>query len=413
MTIKQTFLKIGINTLFQSSGKITTGILSFVSVALLTRYLGPTQYGNFSLVFAYLAFFSILADFGLYTTMINHIAKNKKRKQVIYSTFFLIKFILSFLTSVLALIVLFFFHYPFVINVAIGLGAIAVFVSNLTGFATALFQSEIHLGLVTMVDVITKIVTVLAIVIAVFMKSNFYIIILTVLVGNFAGLFFALSQLKKLVPLSFQFDLTEAKKLLYKSVTIGVATFLSVTYFKLDTIMLSIMKGSSDVGIYSLAYKIFENTQVFWSFYLASFFPLLAQAHEEKGKIGFKKLLSNSIFIAGGYAIAIIVFGYLLAPVLIGIFGGEKFTSSIIPFRILVFSSFFFFTSSIFYYYFFIKNKTHILLICITLSLLFNFFSNLIIIPKFGYIGASYTTIATEAFLVILYTTTFMRGRKL
>lgn len=414
MTTKQSFLKIGINTLFQSVGKIITGALGFISVALLTRYLGPTQYGNFSLVFAYLAFFSILADFGLYTTMINHIAKNHENKASIYSTFFWIKIILTFATSILALIVLLFFHYSFIVNFAICLGAIAVFVSNLTGFATAIFQSEIRLGLVTMVDIITKVVTIIAITVVVFMNANFYTVILAVLIGNISGLFYALYQLKSLVSLSFtfDFDIEKAKKMFYKSVTIGIATFLSITYFKLDTIMLSVMKSPADVGIYSLSYKIFENTQVFWSFYLASFFPLLARAHEEKGNLGFKKLISNSLLVAGIYSIAIIVFGYIFAPLVIIIFGGNKFVESILPFRILIFSSFFFFINSIFYYYFFIKNKTHILLTCIALSLLFNFFINLVIIPKYGYLGTSYTTIATEAFLVILYTATFVRCKK-
>jgi len=70
MNLNIIFYKIGLNTLIQIAGKIATVIFSIFTVSLLTRYLGLEGYGEFTLVFAYLAIFGVIADFGLHLSMI-------------------------------------------------------------------------------------------------------------------------------------------------------------------------------------------------------------------------------------------------------------------------------------------------------------------------------------------------------
>src|SRR5258708_31879550 len=162
--------------MMKSGGKIITASLGFISVILLTRYLGPTNYGNFTLVFAYLSFYAAFADFGLKTTIIKQLANNKEQKYTIYPTFFWLKVMLAVLSNILALIILLFFHYPPILTIAIAVGALAVIISDITSFSTTIFQAEVNLKKVAIVDSLPKTVTILAIFLFIHLKANFYFI---------------------------------------------------------------------------------------------------------------------------------------------------------------------------------------------------------------------------------------------
>lgn len=387
--------------MYQTLGKITTSVLGLISLIFITRYLGTTGYGDYSLVFAYLSFFTTFSDLGLQTQVVKEITHSTRKH--ILGTFLWLKIGLTLFSIIIALIVLLFFHYPRYLNYGITLGSIAVSIGSLTGYANTIFQANIKLGLLTIIDVITKALTVFCVIVFIYLHYSWYYLILSVAIGNFVGLLLSVWFSGKITPFSYAFDVKLGISLLQKSMILGIATTLSTIYFKLDTIMLSVLKGTTDVGIYSLAYKVFENMLVFWWFYLASFYPILSKLHGNRDFIQFKLLLRNSVGISILYSLVMIIAGIFGGKFLIETLGGKAFYMSFIPLQILVFSSLFFFVTSIYYYYYFLKGMVNILLICISISLIFNFVLNLIFIPTYSFIAASWITVATEAFLVVLY----------
>ncbi len=401
MMEKTLIKKIGFNTASQIIGKILSVLLGFISVGILTRYLGASDYGDFTLVFAYLSFFGIIADFGLQLTIVRELSQNNIKASAIYGTYFWLKLSLVILSTLFALIVLLFFPYSAALKMGIIIGALGVGIGGMTGFGTAIFQSNLRLDLVTIIDVSTKIITVAFIVLFVFLKFNFYYIVSTVLIGNFTGFIITALLLKRMIKFDFNFDSSLAKKIITWSIPIGFTSFFSVVYFRLDTIMLSVMKGSYEVGIYGLSYRVFENILMFWGFYMASVYPMLAGFKNDKKN--FTDLLKKSTFAAFISSIFLIFAGLILAPLVVNIFGGAEFYPSILSFKILLFSIPFFFLDNLFYTLFLIERKIKIILFGMGLTLLINFFLNLIFIPVNGYIAASYITVLSEIILFLFY----------
>ena len=72
------FKRIFVNTTSQIVAKGATVVLGFLTVGLLTRYLGVAQYGIYNLVFAYLTFFGIFADFGLQLSLVRDLSGDQK-----------------------------------------------------------------------------------------------------------------------------------------------------------------------------------------------------------------------------------------------------------------------------------------------------------------------------------------------
>jgi len=109
--MKRIFYLIGYNTFVQILGKIVSTILGFISVGLLTRYLGQEGFGNYSLVFAYLSIFGIIADWGLQLTMVRELARKQNLSEEIYGTYLWLKIFLAIFANLLAIIFLLFFPY--------------------------------------------------------------------------------------------------------------------------------------------------------------------------------------------------------------------------------------------------------------------------------------------------------------
>lgn len=398
MMLNNVFIKIGYNTGIQILGKSVSWGLGIFTILLLTRYLGTKGYGNFTLAFTYVSFFATIADFGLQLAMVRELSQ-KKQKEKEYGTFLWIKIILVLFSSLLADLILFFFPYSFEVKIGILIAIAAVTVSGVTNYGNIIFQSRIRLDLITIIDILVKIFTVGFIVLFVLLKFNFYYIVSTILMGNVIGLFITIFFIKDTIFFSYDFRL--AKQIILLSLPIGVSTFLALAYFKIDTIMLSIMKGSSEVGLYSLAYKILENLILLWGFYMASVYPLLAQLKDNKEKLRF--LVKNSFFLAILGSIPIIIIGFILAPLVINFFGGKAFNAAIPSLRILLFSIPFLFINSLFYNLLIVLNKNKFILVGMSLSLTVNILLNLYYIPSHGFIGASYVTVFSALFLSTYY----------
>jgi len=399
------FLKIGYNTSIQIFGKVLSILLSVVTVGLLTRYLGASGYGNFTLVFTYMSFFAVLSDFGLQLTMVRELTDKSQRLEKLYSTYFWLKIVLVFSSTALAFIFLSFFPYSPALKIGIIIGGLAVSISGLTGYGNTIFQSDIRLDLVTLVDIVTKVSTVILIILFTFLKFDFFSIVASVLVGNLIGLMITIVLLKKNIHFSFNFDKSLAKKIFLISLPIGITSFFSLIYFKLDTIILSVMKNTAEVGVYSLAYKVLENVIVVWGFYMASVYPLLARFSAAGEKNKFNKLSRNSFFVAMLLAFLIVAPVFVFAPFIINVFAGKGFAESVISLRIIIFALPLVFINNIFYYRFLIKRNMRPVIMGLIGALVLNFGLNLVYVPKYGYLASSFITVLTEFFLFVVLTT--------
>lgn len=401
--MKSIFYRIGFNTFIQILGKGISIILGFISVGLLTRYLGQEGFGNFTLVFAYLSLFGIIADFGLQLTMVRELAKKESLPKKIYGTYFWLKVFLVIISTLLAIICLLFLPYSRFLKIGIIVASMGVTVGVLNTYGTVIFQANLRLDLVTAVDVLTKIITTVFIVLFVFWKLSFYSILLTILIGNLAGTILIIFLIKKFITFNLALDLNLAKKLLIQSFPVGLISVLALFYFKIDTLILSIFRGAIEVGIYGLAYKIIENLLVLWGFYMATLYPLLSNLLSKRKTIEAGELWRKSLLISLGFSAAIIIIGYIFAPLVIQILGGREFGGSVIALRILLFSLPLFFVNNLFYHTFLAKNETRRPLLAISSSLIFNLILNLIFIPKWGYIAAALNTLITEGYLLSFY----------
>ena len=93
--------------------------LGLVSIAVLTRYLGPGDYGRYTLALMYMQLFGVLADVGLFTTVVREISKDPSRTEELVGNTLTLRLLLSIVVIALAAVVSLFLPYDREVRVAI------------------------------------------------------------------------------------------------------------------------------------------------------------------------------------------------------------------------------------------------------------------------------------------------------
>lgn len=407
MNINPIYKKIIFNTFTQFGTKAISLLLSLLSVSLLTRYLGTEGYGNYTLVFTYISFFAILSDFGLNIIVVREFSQEEKKSDIAKATFLNLKFILIGLSIILPVLGLLFFPYSRYIKIAIVISSFAVALGNLSSYGTSILQSKISLVLVALVDLITKLITVLIIAIFTTLNFDFYYIIGSVFIGNLFGSLISLYLVRDQLVFKVIIDKKLLFNILRMGFPVGITSFLSLAYFKIDTLIISVLKSPADVGIYGLSYKVLENVLLFWGLYMASIFPLLSKYYGSLNFIKFRDLITKTLMLIVLISISTLVIGYMCAPFIMRILGGSHFYSSIYPFRILLLGVPLFIINNLLYNIILSFGKTSYIILPLLLSLVTNITLNLLFVPKFSYIGASYVTCLSELVTLLTYALVF------
>jgi len=177
--------------------------------------------------------------------------------------------------------------------------------------------------------------------------------------------------------------------------------FLGLLLFKVDTVMLGLLRSTDEVARYEAAYKFLEVSRFAVRPAGMVFFPLCAQLVARGDRSALFALVRRLSSGALGIGAAVAAGAALLAPVAVPLVWGPAYATSIPILRIL-------FLSAPFVYVAFVATFVAQALLLeraivriLAASVLGNVLLNAAVIPRFGAAGAAWTTLASEALLAI------------
>jgi len=264
------------------------------------------------------------------------------------------------------------------------------------------FQKNLRMDKVTITELLGRIIQVLFIIVAVKNNWGFTAIIFSVLLSSIFTFGAIVFLSRKYIKFSLKFDFDYWKKFLKMSMPVGISAFVTFLYFKMDTILLSILKGSEAVGIYNMAYKIIENITFFPGMIVGLILPLLSM-YVFSDKNNFTKIVNETAKVFILIIVPLIIGTLFLAEDIIGIIGGEEFLISANVLRILIVALAFIFFGNLFNSILLSANLQNKLMHILSFCAVFNIGLNFIFIPMYSYNGAAAVSLVTE-FLVVLLT---------
>lgn len=393
-----------------SIGRIIANLIGVFVVGILTRTLGPDGFGDYNAIFAYLFLFNVLADMGLYTILVREISRPGAQEADIAGKLFTLRFCLILTSVLLAVVIVWLLPYSSVVQKGVMIGALSIVFSSLVQVLMGVFQKHLRLGLVAIADIATRVVQFGGII---FLVSYGYSGVLPfVVVAVIAGavqIWLVAWFARRLVPFTFSIDFDYWKRIMANAFPIAVSLLFVLLYFKIDTVMLSLMKTPYEVGVYSVGYKVLEIVIFFPAMYIGLVMPLLSKTAASRER--FKKLFWRTFWVLVAGAIPTVAGLMLFAGTITNLLGGAGYEGAVDVLRIL----------SLAVGIIFFGNLGGNAIIALDLQrkgmwiygvgALFNIITNLLFIPRYGYLAAAWTTVATELIVTVWMFALIARSR--
>jgi len=400
--------KIAYNTVVSVGARILGVALSLIGIAFIARYLGQEGFGNYSLILAFLYTFNILADLGLYSLMIRDISKPGANEQKIASNIFTIRVVASILFLGLAALLVWFFPYSFQVKIGVAVVSLAYLFSSCSQVLMGIFQKRLKMEQPSIAELIGRLAQLILFIIIVRADLGFFPILTAFVFSSFLIFLIDVIFVRKYIKIKLCFDFVFWKKILKSTFPIAISIVLTLIYFKIDSIFLSlpiINRGSinpiADVGVYNIAYKVLEGVIFFPAMFVGLIVPLLSKfVFSDQDQ--FKKIFQKTLDVLIIFIIPLIIGLLMLSLPIVVLIGGSEFSVSAPVLQILAFAIGIIFLGNLFGHSIIVLDKQKIGAWIYFGGMVFNVVANLIFIPRYSYIGAAMTTTFTELLVTIL-----------
>lgn len=215
----------------------------------------------------------------------------------------------------------------------------------------------------------------------------------------FDCLFFSvLLRVLNIARLRWRFEPTLIRQWFWMGLPFAVTFVLTTLYWKLDVPLLKLFKTSAEVGWYSFAYKPFEALLFVPITMLGVVLPVLAVYQRDsldRLRTAVTMFFKALVLVGWPVTVGVVVLAHPLAGLWTGFY-----PKSIPALQILGLAYVFAFVNNAFIGALTVLDKQSAYARAAGISLLVNLGLNLILIPPYGYIAASWTTVITEIVLV-------------
>ncbi len=399
--------KIAYNTIIQIISKVLATIIGLIIIAIITRYLGQTGFGKYTTAITFLSFFGIIADLGLTLITVQLISKPKADQDKILGNLLGLRLVSAVLFLGLAPLIALFFPYSQEVKQAIAIAAFSFLFIALNQILVGLFQKQLRMDKVSIAEIANRLVLLIGIIIVAKTNAGLIGIMLATVISSLVSFILHLIFSFSFAKISLRFDWKYWLYVIKISWPLALTITLNLIYLKTDTLLLSIIKRKSEigiiaeVGIYGAAYKVIDVLVTLPFMFAGIILPLLTARWSQNDHKGFQQLMQKSFNVMVLFTVPMIVGTQLLANDIMTIVAGPEFALSGPILQILIFAAGIIFLGNIFAHAVIAINKQTKIIAAYLFTALTSLTAYLLIIPKFSYFGAAWITIYSEAIIAI------------
>ena len=395
------YAKVAKNTLIQIIGKIVSTILGLLAIAMITRYLSPAGFGEYTTITTFLAFFAVIADLGLTLITAQMLCDPKHEETEALNNLFGLRLVSAILFISLAPIIVLFFPYSPSIKIGVLICAAAFFFPALNQVVIGLFQKKLSMGRDVFSELISRAILILIVFLSLRFKLGLNGILMATVISAAANFLLHYLLACKFVKIKPEFNWFIWRKIISKSWPLAITIILNLIYLRADTLILSIFKSSVEVGLYGAAYRVIDVLTTIPFMFAGIILPILTSAWLHNNKEYFKKLLQKSFDFMAIIAIPLIVGSQLLAKPVMKFVAGSEFTASgeILKFLIIAVAAIF--LGTMFSHAVIAMDKQKKLIWFYVFTSASSLIAYFILIPNYSYYGAAVVTIYSEIVIAL------------
>lgn len=370
-------------------------LFPLIVLPYVSRVLGVVNLGEYNFSLSLANWFLIFATFGTTNYGIREIAKNRNNRKDLDKTFseiFFINFISTTITLIIYIIIIFTNHKT---NSQISLFVISALMIFMNLFCIDWFYMGIEdFKVIALRSWFIKIVCLISIFIFVRNRNDYIVYaLISAIAFGFANIFnFAYS--KKYVKLIYK-DLN-LKKHINKLLIFFLSSLVISMYATFDQVFLGFISTNKDVAFYSRSRQVYSIALSITLSISTVLLPKLAYLVKNDFE-NYKKIIGKSIKYIYIFSVPSVLGLIVLSKDIMWVLGGKEFQGAYISLIIL---SILVFTVSLgtwqYSQLFVPLGREKVGLQCQIFIALVSICSNIVLIPKYGYIGASISLVLAE-----------------
>ena len=384
-------MKVIKNYLYNLSYQILTIILPIITVPYVTRIFTSEDLGSYGFYYSIVSYFSLFAMLGIGIYGTKQIAAARD----VSSTFWNI-YAIQLIASLLALFVY--------VMTLLSIPKMSRIVPIILGIVLLtkmidiswLFTGKEDFKKITLRNTMVKVAGVISIFTFIKSSEDLYLYIFLIVIFDFLGQFVMWIPAKKFIKRP-SFDTKIIKKNLHPVVLLFLPQVAISLYVVLDRTLLGLLGSYSDVGIYEQGQKLTSILLTVVSSLGAVMLPRVANLLSERKEKEAQNMVKFS-FILYNLIIFPMIFGLIaINEVFVKLFLGQNFQDVKYVLYIIVFNIMFIgWTNILGYQVLVVRNKNKEFMLSTTIPAFVSVAVNIAVIPFFGYIGASITSVVVE-----------------
>jgi O-antigen/teichoic acid export membrane protein len=388
------------------SGQAASKVIALVCTIWLARRWTVDEFGLYGTVTAYLSLFVTIADNGISTVTIRDVAQDYERSDAYFAHGLALRMLLS-AAAYGAMLALGRLWQPPALSLLFIAGCgVFLFPEALRKLGVSLFTAYERMAIVAALDVLSIICRYAPFFLALVWGKSVYFGFLLLVVFRFglAALWLALMRRDCLSRWFTPISWTRLRELCTESLPFGILFILSIIYFKADILMLARMQGSTAVGLYEGAYKFIDSAIFIPASIVSVLLPVMARTFATD-RTSYHNVYVHSTRLLAMAILPVIVFVTFIAGEILVLVYKPDYLPAAPALSLLIWTLFFMFINAPVSNIIATSNLMRAFLPYAVANTLLNVVLNLWFIPRYSFLGASFTTVLTECtgFAIQLY----------
>lgn len=397
------FRKVVNNTIVSLLGQAVTWTSTLLLTIAYGRFLGDVKFGELFFAMSFVLLIGFPIDFGFNQQLTRDVAQEPEKALRYLPNTLLLKGALWLILYSFMLLTCWLLGYNAEERVLVTISGITLLSSSIASTFRALHYSFERVNLTVLGGVIEKGVTAIIGILLLEYGAGVQIMAIVLLSGSLLNSLWQALWFFRLVGLSFVIDRTLIRNLIHTSIPFTIYGALTVIYFRIDTVMLSLMTNAAVVGWYGAGYRLFDTLNFLPSLIIGPImFPVfskLSTTSEEDLRLAIEKSTNFLLFLGVPTTIGVII----TAPNIIDfIYHRPEFVHTIPALQGLAPGLIFLYLNTVFSTIIVSTKREKKITIMAAIALVFNLGLNLIMIPLYQHTGAAIVTSLTELLLFCL-----------
>ena len=361
----------------------------------MTRGLGPEAYGSYVAATSFLFIPIVLSDLGLATTVLRDISAKPEDTESVMRRSLPLRAALS-TVAVLAMVLLgLVIPFDDQTKLAVLIWSVGAWATLMNVAVLPVLQAQLRMHWAVAANVIGRGAALALTLGALAADLGFAGVVWAQVIGVVVTFLVDLVVVGRLVTLRPVIDLPYWRALVRGSLVIGLAIGLGQVFFKVDGVILALVRPAEEVGFYGAAYKFLELSDLIVASIALSVFPSLTH-YFATGNPGFRPLVQRTFDVLAAAAIPLTLVFLIFPKELIVLTSGSEFEAGADALRVLALYPLLFFVNSLMWRVLIATGHDRVLLAIAASVLTLNIALNVALLPPYGFRAAAVTAVASE-----------------